>query len=103
PYTLAPPLLPPFPTRRSSDLYGHTATLMTNGEVLVTGGIDLHTLTILGSAEVYNPASDSWTAAAPLATARYLHAGTLLGNGDVLDRKSTRLNSSHVAISYAVF
>src|SRR5690606_41688940 len=25
------------------------------------------------------------------------------GHGDVLDRKSTRLNSSHVKISYAVF
>src|SRR5439155_9556442 len=47
----------------SAGRYGHTATLMTNGEVLVTGGIDLHTLTILGSAEVYNPPSDSWTAA----------------------------------------
>src|SRR5690625_5724007 len=28
---------------------------------------------------------------------------TLLQGSDVLDRKSTRLNSSHVAISYAVF
>src|SRR5699024_6798283 len=26
-----------------------------------------------------------------------------LGEGDLLDRKSTRLNSSHVSISYAVF
>src|SRR5262245_26229960 len=26
-----------------------------------------------------------------------------LGQGDVLDRKSTRLNSSHLGISYAVF
>src|SRR5437870_11480596 len=25
------------------------------------------------------------------------------GGGDIIDRKSTRLNSSHVAISYAVF
>src|SRR5437870_12598028 len=29
--------------------------------------------------------------------------GVGAGTGDVLDRKSTRLNSSHVAISYAVF
>src|SRR5690625_5470468 len=28
---------------------------------------------------------------------------TLVGIDDLLDRKSTRLNSSHVAISYAVF
>src|SRR5438270_5790344 len=35
-----------------------------------------------------------------------LHPGGLLGSGlpfDVLDRKSTRLNSSHSQISYAVF
>src|SRR5438477_8958207 len=29
--------------------------------------------------------------------------GTGLSNGDGLDRKSTRLNSSHMSISYAVF
>src|SRR5699024_11478764 len=29
--------------------------------------------------------------------------GQLDANADVLDRKSTRLNSSHVSISYAVF
>src|SRR5690606_40216826 len=43
-----------------------------------------------------NPAS-SRIAIPPAAHARYL-GGTLLG-----DRKSTRLNSSHVKISYAVF
>src|SRR5437899_11350002 len=31
-----------------------------------------------------------------------IHAGDLLG-ADQLDRKSTRLNSSHLGISYAVF
>src|SRR5690625_1240553 len=30
-------------------------------------------------------------------------ADTVLQDGDLVDRKSTRLNSSHVAISYAVF
>src|SRR6266498_218522 len=35
----------------------------------------------------------------------HLHAGTVVGKleGDPKDRKSTRLNSSHVRISYAVF
>src|SRR5690625_6856683 len=32
-----------------------------------------------------------------------LHAGSAEAHGLELDRKSTRLNSSHVAISYAVF
>jgi len=29
--------------------------------------------------------------------------GSFTGGGDDLDRKSTRLNSSHITISYAVF
>src|SRR5690606_2234106 len=32
-----------------------------------------------------------------------VHAGELVHRREVLDRKSTRLNSSHVKISYAVF
>src|SRR5690625_6119150 len=32
-----------------------------------------------------------------------LEASKKAGNSDYIDRKSTRLNSSHVAISYAVF
>src|SRR5437870_7227737 len=34
---------------------------------------------------------------------RYIVAPKGLAVGDTVDRKSTRLNSSHVAISYAVF
>src|SRR5690348_17684038 len=34
---------------------------------------------------------------------RMAHAGRALGLGLMLDRKSTRLNSSHPSISYAVF
>src|SRR5690606_41671028 len=33
----------------------------------------------------------------------YLSANRDLGRFDIIDRKSTRLNSSHVKISYAVF
>src|SRR5207253_8329529 len=39
--------------------------------------------------------------AAPTTTT--LPDGTTVPSGKVVDRKSTRLNSSHVAISYAVF
>src|SRR3989442_6266592 len=35
--------------------------------------------------------------------AQYKGSGTINGAGDFGDRKSTRLNSSHVRISYAVF
>src|SRR5690606_5851657 len=34
---------------------------------------------------------------------RWMNSGPIAGLGEITDRKSTRLNSSHVKISYAVF
>ena len=59
----------------------HTATLLPNGKVLVAGG--LHGVR-LASAELYDPASGTWTATGSLATARDDHTATLLPNGKVL-------------------
>lgn len=61
----------------------HTATLLTNGQVLVVGGVGTSGA-VLNSAELYNPATGKWTATGSLATARYAHIATLLGNGEVL-------------------
>ncbi len=58
----------------------HTATLLPNGKVLVAGGSSC----VLASAELYDPASGTWTATGSLATARDLHTATLLPNGKVL-------------------
>jgi WD40 repeat protein len=57
--------------------------LLPNGKVLVAGGYN-GTTHSLSSAELYNPASGTWTATGSLATARYDHTATLLPNGKVL-------------------
>jgi hypothetical protein len=59
----------------------HTATLLPNGKVLVAAG---YNGSYLASAELYDPASGTWSATGSLATARYLHTATLLPNGKVL-------------------
>jgi hypothetical protein len=71
-------------TGRSS----HTATLLPNGKVLVAGGTNsiygFPSLGILASAELYDPASGTWTPTGNLAGARSGHKATLLPGGKVL-------------------
>src|SRR5699024_12596825 len=91
--------LPPFPTRRSSDLLrdvrigqsGQDLLPEVIGEQIVAGGIeDLLLFVVVGLETVFEglPHRSDLTAC---------------GAGLQLDRKSTRLNSSHVSSSYAVF
>lgn len=60
----------------------HTATLLSNGEVLVTGGSGLSG--VLSSAERFNPANGVWARAGKMQTARTEHTATRLDNGSVL-------------------
>jgi Invasin, domain 3/Galactose oxidase, central domain len=71
----------------------HTATLLPDGDVLVVGGdrapVDNVTGTqngslALASAELYHPASNTWSSAGSLTTARANQTATLLNNGKVL-------------------
>jgi hypothetical protein len=66
----------------------HTATLLDNGMVLVVGGSAISgsysSAAVLPSAEIYDPASGTFTFTGVLTFARSGHTATLLNNGTVL-------------------
>jgi N-acetylneuraminic acid mutarotase len=72
--------------------YGHTATLLTNGTLLVVGGYGpvagaeggITGQGVLASAEIYNPSTGTWTTTGSMTSPRYYHSATLLPNGMVL-------------------
>ncbi len=62
-----------------------STTLLANGEVLVAGGYSgTSSSTTQATAELYNPATDSWSAAASMSAPRWLPGSALLPNGKVL-------------------
>lgn len=65
-----------------STRYGHTATLLPNGKVLVTGG--RHSNAGSSSAELYDPVTGTFTPTGSMREARRDHTATLLPNGNVL-------------------
>jgi uncharacterized repeat protein (TIGR02543 family) len=62
--------------------FGHTATLLSDGKVLVAGGVS--SSGIIGAAEVYDPVAKTWTATGAMKAARFGHTATLLRDGTVL-------------------
>src|SRR5205807_10121324 len=92
----AHPDLHSFPTRRSSDL-----------GTLVYNWAGSHTVpyVISGSGAVTKSGAGTvtFTAAHTYAGNTTVNAGAMVVGTGGIDRKSTRLNSSHLVISYAVF
>src|SRR5690606_40641270 len=95
----AHPGLHPFPTRRSSDLTATTLDALVLAYTVVAAGVTWQLAVLIGVHKVR-----SWISRTRVRRAIDAVTGTaLIGFGVALDRKSTRLNSSHVKISYAVF
>jgi hypothetical protein len=71
---------PPMSTARM----GHSATMLHDGRVLVAGGVPApHDSPALTSAEIYDPATNTWRAAASMAQQRSHHGAALLADGRV--------------------
>jgi hypothetical protein len=62
---------------------GHTATLLLSGKVLVTGGSVYYGPSLV-TTELYDPGTNSWSAASSMATPRDHHGAVLLQPGQVL-------------------
>ena len=65
----------------------HTAVLLANGKVLVSGGNNqtVNGATPLASAELYNPATGTWSTTGSMSNARAGHTSTVLHNGKVVN------------------
>lgn len=61
----------------------HTATLLADGKVLVAGGYK-QAYVPTDSAELYDPATNTWTSAGNMSATRHQHTSTRLNNGKVL-------------------
>ena len=76
----------------TSPRYAHTATLLLDGKVLVTGGLGVggnqgsasQPPSVLGSAELYDPATGKFAATGAMLVPRANHTATLLASGKVL-------------------
>lgn len=87
----------PTPTQMVNGRFAHTATVLDGGacrtgappgwcgKVLITGGAErAANRRSLDSVELYDPKTGTWTAGAPMATARQRHTATTLPDGRVL-------------------
>jgi hypothetical protein len=73
------------PGSLATQRFAHTATLLGNGKVLIAAGENqLATSTVLASAELFDPATGTFTITGTLVNVRTDHRAVLLPNGKVL-------------------
>jgi hypothetical protein len=75
----------------------HTATLLSNGKVIVIGGLGDNGTAALASAEVFDPAAGKFTSTGNLMTPRMFHTATLLQSGKVLVTGGQDANGNAIA------
>ena len=74
-----------------------TMTLLQDGRVLVVGGKDdTASAASIASAEIFDPATERWSSAGELKTARQGHTATLLPDGRVVIAGATLLRDGRV-------
>jgi hypothetical protein len=79
----------------------HTVTLLPNGQVLVAGGFDLSDgVRYLATAEIYDPATGTWSPTGSMADPRSGHGATLLSDGIVLVEGGSNLSTLATAELY---
>jgi N-acetylneuraminic acid mutarotase len=61
----------------------HTASVLIDGKVLVTGGEDGNWI-IFNTAELYDPSTGNWTSTGSMNNVRLYHTTSVLTNGKVL-------------------
>jgi N-acetylneuraminic acid mutarotase len=74
-----------------------TATLLSNGLVLVAGGNTAYGGHATASAELYNPSTGTWTTTGSMTVTRAYHSATLLSNGKVLVAGGSDANGNFLA------
>jgi WD40 repeat protein len=63
----------------------HTATLLASGKVLLTGGWSSESpITVLATAELFDPFTNTFTATGSMSAVRAMHSASLLANDKVL-------------------
>src|SRR5215475_10016388 len=85
------------PGSMGSGRFVGTATLLTNGQVLLAGGLAGQLLTSVRSAEIYDPATRSWSFVGSMSVPRVAHAAVLLPNGKVLVASGANDFTNHVS------